>query len=439
MVFCSKEISDNQMNNVPLHRRSVLQAALGLLAAVSAEEANAETVAGAATPSPSLTPVATAIDPAKLIAAQLKLGRSLLGILARGSHSKPNIVVSPASLTGILALLDLGASDEMRSALHRALGFDEVSKKSAAADFEGVRVAVSSISKRTNEGGPLMLANLIVFDPSTRPFQLALLGLGAAGADVSVEDLGKSESIGRINDWVKNRTKGLIPAVLDETPDELGLVAVNALYFKDRWKTPFDSAETRVQPFHAVGGKSIEVPMMHLPEGKYVFRQNGNFVAVELPYAADDYKLVLITTKTGSAQAHGFAGVASWLGGQDFTLRSGELAMPRFSSSESVELLEPLDALGLREARRKSNALGAFSPVSQTISQIVQKTELHVNEEGTEAAAATTVTTTRSISPQSEYIKMVVDKPFVFALRDQRTGLLLLIGYIGQPGGKPFR
>jgi serine protease inhibitor len=424
------------MKQLQIQRRSILQAALGLLAAVSANKSHAAIAAIAETPSPLLTPTVTPIDPAKLIAAQLRLGRNLIGRLARGSHGKPNIVVSPASLTAILALLDLGASDEMRSALHRALGFNTGSGKATASDFEGLRAAVTSVSKRINDGGPLMLANMIVFDPSTRPFQLALLGLAAAGADVSVEDLGKPEAIGRINDWIKGRTKGLIPAVLDETPDDLGLVAVNALYFKDRWKTPFDPADTRVQSFRTLSGRSVDVPMMQLPEGKYVFRQNSKFVAVELPYAADDYKLVVITTKTGSAQARAFAGIANWLGGQDFAFQAGELSMPKFSSSESAELLESLDALGLRVARRKSNALGGFSPVPQTISRIIQKTELRINEEGTEAAAATTVTTTRSISLQSEYVKMIVDRPFVFALRDQRTGLILLTGYVSDPSQK---
>jgi serine protease inhibitor len=421
------------MKQLQIHRRSILQAALGLLAAASAKKSHAGIAAVAETPGPLLTPTVTSIDPAKLIAAQLRLGRNLIGRLARGSHDKPNIVVSPASLTAILALLDLGASDEMRSALHRALGFNTGSGKTTAADFEGVRAAVTSVSKRINDGGPLMLANLIVFDPSTRPFQLALLGLAAAGADVSVEDLGKPDAIGRINDWVKGRTKGLIPTVLDEAPDDLGLVAINALYFKDRWKTPFDPADTRVQPFRTATGKPVDVPMMHLPEGKYLFRQNSKFVAVELPYAADDYKLVVITTKVGSAQARAFASVAQWLGGHDFVRQAGELAMPKFSSSETAELIDPLDALGLREARKKSNALGGFSPVPQAVSRIIQKTELRINEEGTEAVAATAVTTTRSISPQAEYVKMVVDKPFVFALRDQRTGLVLLTGYVGKP------
>ena len=423
------------MRNLRMHRRSVLQAGLSFLALTPATRSYAGSVVVdvMVPPAPAPAQIGMPIDPAILLAAQLRLGRNLVRRLARTDRTKRNVVVSPASLITILALLDLGASDSMRTALHRSLGFSATSDKTANADFSGVRAAISAVLRRTNAGGPLTLANMIVFDPASKPFQLALLGLSAAGADVLVEDLGKPQAISLINVFVKNRTNGLIPEVLDEAPEDVGLVAINALYFKDRWKVPFNLAETRVAPFHKSNGKSVEVPMMHLAQGRYPFRQNDKFIAVELSYAADDYKLVVVTTKSWSAHARGFMGVADWLGGRDFTLQTGEVAMPKFSSSETAELLESLDALGLKAARKKPAALGGFSPVPQTISRIVQKTELRINEEGTEAAAATAVTTLRSISPESDYVKMVVDKPFMFALRDQRTGLILLAGYVGEP------
>ncbi|MEH2567733.1 serpin family protein [Bradyrhizobium sp. AZCC 2289] len=420
------------MNLFQTQRRYIVRAALGVFAAIYFKNALADPLAGGEALSSSVQ-AATPIDRTKLLTAQLRLGHNLIDRLARTSHRRINFVVSPASVTTILALLDLGASDDMRNALHRTLGFSNASKKTTADDFMGIRSTISSLSKKTNDGGPLALANMIVFDPSTKPFQLALLGLAAAGADVSVEDLNKPEAVGRINDWIKKRTGGLIPAVLDEAPDDLGLVAINALYFKDRWKTPFDPTETRLQPFNTGNGKPIDVPMMHLPEAKYAFRQNAKFVGVKLSYAADDYKLVVITTNVGTARVSAFAPVVSWLGGEDFALKAGEVAIPKFSSSETTELLESLDSLGLSFARKNPRSFSALSPGALMLSRILQKTELHVNEDGTEAAAATAVTATRSFSPQSEYVKMVVDKPFVFALRDERTGLILLMGYVGRP------
>ncbi len=235
-----------------------------------------------------------------------------------------------------------------------------------------------------------------------------------------------------INRFVESRTKGLIPNILGDSPEDAGLVAINALHFKDRWKVSFDPAETKMTTFYMVGGKTVNVSMMHSPEGQYMFRQNENFVAVELSYAADNYKLVVITSKGEPASPRGFASVEDWLGGRGFNFQSGEVAMPKFSSSDTAQLLGSLDALGLKAARRKPAALGRFSPVPQIISRIVQKTELRINEEGTEAVAASAVTTTRSLSADP-YVKMNIDKPFVFALRDERTGLVLMTGYVTDP------
>src|SRR5579872_3621754 len=113
-------------------------------------------------------------------------------------------------------------------------------------------------------------------------------------------------------------------------------------------------------------------------------------------------------------------------------------AMPRFSSSCSEDLLAALDALGLEAARKAPDALKGLAAASQNISKVVQKTELRINEEGTEAAAATAVVATRSaaVSPD-QYVKMIVDKPFVFALRDRQTGLVLLQGYVAEPAAAP--
>ena len=157
------------------------------------------------------------ISPERLLQAQLNLARSLIGKMARDTAAGSNVVVSPASLTAILALLDLGASSRMHTALHKCLGFAAADRKMSVNDFEGIRTVSADLTRRSQVAGPLTLANVLVFDPATRPSRLALLGLAAAGADVSVEDLDKPEAIHKINDWVKGKTKGLIPEVLGDS------------------------------------------------------------------------------------------------------------------------------------------------------------------------------------------------------------------------------
>jgi len=102
------------------------------------------------------------------------------------------------------------------------------------------------------------------------------------------------------------------------------------------------------------------------------------------------------------------------------------------SLSAGAELLPPLDAFGLAPVRHSPDALEGFSDEALLITRIVQKVELRVNEEGTEGAAATAVMTTRGLGA-ANHVRMIVDKPFVFALRDEKTGLILFMGYVGAP------
>ena len=108
-----------------------------------------------------------------------------------------------------------------------------------------MRSSVSAIIAQSRKDGPLALANLVAFDRSVKPKQLAMFGLSGAGADVLVDNLNDAKIVDRINGWVKDKTHGLIPSIIDEAPETLGLVAINALYFKDKWQTPFEPSRRR--------------------------------------------------------------------------------------------------------------------------------------------------------------------------------------------------
>ena len=367
-----------------------------------------------------------------VLTAQAKLGTGLIKRLARGKQGDDNTVISPASLASIFSFIELGSSDRMRMGIHRTLGFTSSAKGRVSQDIKELRSRVSATITGSTKDSPASMANLFVFDPSTKPRQLALLGLSGAGADVLVDDLAETKTIDRINQWVRERTHDLIPSILEEAPETLGLVAINALYFKDKWQTPFDAARTERAPFTPQSGKTVDVMMMHSPVRKFAFRESDRFIAAELPYANNDFRLVVITSKSTPAGVSEFAEVAGWLHGDGFDSRNGEVGFPKLSISMNEEMLGALDALGLRKARLAPDSLKGFSPGASTIARVVQKLELRVDEEGTEAAAATAVMTTRSIAPD-QHVRMVVDKPFLFALRDQRTGFILFMGYVGSP------
>jgi serpin B len=360
-----------------------------------------------------------AATPAGVLAAQGALAARLVGQLAKGAAGIT--VVSPASLGGALAVVALGGDPALRANLQTVLGF----AKSAdpGADLDLIRQATA----REDEGRPFSSANAIVFDSALKLAPAALAMLAKAGVRATAEDFASPETVAAINAWVGERTKGKIPKILDDLPRGGGLVALNALYFKDRWKIPFDPAETKPAPFRLVGGRTVETPLMRTSEGPLRFRTSDRFVAVDLPYATEGYSLVVVTTRREPAPAKEFAGVGAWLTGDGFAVSSGEVALPRFDASAGVDLMPALAALGFRPPA----GLPGFAPGPLRVSRVQQRVELKIDEEGTEAAAATAAVATRAM--ETDFVKVIADRPFTFALREQASGLIIVAGYVANP------
>jgi len=286
-------------------RRSLLQGSLGALLGLIDSPAFADVL---------VTDNEALAGGDGVMAAQMRLGEYLIRYIAAhkgGSASErakadPNVVVSPASLAAILSLIDLGGSPAMHQGIHRALGYKRSARRKAEKELLAMRSSVSAIIAQSRKDGPLALANLVAFDRSVRPKQLAMFGLSGAGADVLVDNLSNPKIVDRINGWVNEKTNKLIPTILDEAPDTLGLVAVNALYFKDRWQIPFEPSRTQAEQFQTISGKPADVQMMHSKVGKFSFRQDDRFIATDLGYANENFRLVVITTKAAAAQPQDF-------------------------------------------------------------------------------------------------------------------------------------
>jgi serpin B len=399
---------------------SVLIASLGLALAAPVSSVVPATAAAAEVAS------AAPLDASTLGSAQAKLAFRLIEQMSRDAR-EPNITVSPASLAAVLALLDLGANAEMRATLAKTLALDGADA-AAATRLAALRASVKAISVG---GGAFTSANALVFDPATPPFPKIAAALADLGAKVDVERLDDPATLKQINDWVNARTNGLIPTIIERMPSEAGLVALNAMHFKERWKEAFDPAATKPSAFHPVGAAAAQVAMMHKSDARLRVRRQGPFAAVELPYATERFRMVLVTGTEKPLRASELAPAAGWLAGDGFTDRPAALAMPRLSLSGRADLLGPLDALGLARGRASRGALAGLSPASLVIAQVLQRTELRLDEAGTEAAAATAVTTIRSTA--SDFVRITLDKPFLFALRDVESGLVLLAGYVGLP------
>ncbi|MDC7986678.1 serpin family protein, partial [Rhodoplanes sp. TEM] len=415
----------------------------------------------AAKRSAAAVPAPVPVDVAGMRTAQTRLAVRLVEALQKETPEAANLVVSPGSLAMVATLIALGADAPLQAALARTLGFVDGGAAPAAAapekaareakskkprkgdkaavaaapppvDFAAVRAIVAGVQADKGLAEVLAVADAIWIDPAMTPKPSVLAAVAAAGGEVFREPLGTPESLARINAWVGERTRGAIPAMLDRVPADPGLVAVNALYFKDRWRTAFAPGRTRPAPFTRADGSTVEVPLMMGTIEAVPMRSDDSFVAIELGYATPRFGLVLLGSKDKPLPASGFAPVADWLSGRDFAAATVDVALPRLALAERAALLPALDALGLKAGRTSPTALDGFGP-GQRIAEVIQKTVLKIDEAGTEAAAATAVTTVRS-ALRSQNSRAVFDKPFWFALRDRDTGVVLLAGYVGDPG-----
>jgi serpin B len=362
-------------------------------------------------------------DPALISAAQQRLSWRVIQALSKDGGT---VVVSPASIAAAFSTISAGASGDLVQAISGVLGFAAPIEAPAA-----LAAVADALDRAQDQVGGLSMARALVLDPSLKPSDSTRSALQAANVEMINETFDKQETLTRINDWVAAKTKGNIPTLLDEVPRQTGLVALDALHFKDQWKRQFDAALTSARPFHLTGGHERTVPMMVSPEGSWRFRKDEQFIAVDLPYQSDRFSLTVITGRAEPLSASRFDEIVSWLDGDGFEELNGQVQLPKFALSASHELLGVFDAMGLAPSRFQQHALSGFSEQELAISKVVQRVKLGIDEDGTEAAAATGIVTSRSVA-SADYVQMIVDRPFIFSLRDAKSGLILLSGYVAE-------
>ncbi|API56504.1 serine protease inhibitor (plasmid) [Rhizobium leguminosarum] len=348
-------------------------------------------------------------DSKAMLAAQAGLAAELIDRTLT-KEGAANIMVSPASLAAALGLASLGFGAEVKGP-ETALDA-MISEKPAAAD------------------APLTTAVAIVFDDKLVLVPDALSMLAGHRIKPSIEDLDGPKSVEHINGWVKQATRGAIPVILDAPPGG-GFVSLGALSFKAHWKNSFDK-ESPASPFQRPDGSTISVPMMHLAGDGQKFRFDEKFTAVDLAYAGESYSMVVLAARSGKGVGGAdLKALTSWLQGEKFEAAKGEIFLPRFSLNDGRDLMPILNAMGVAPEKAKDAGFPGFTKENISLARVLQKTMIKVDENGTEAAAATAVITERSIDPK--LVRVVADARFAFALRDTRTGLLLAAGLIGDP------
>lgn len=246
-----------------------------------------------------------------------------------------------------------------------------------------------------------------------------------------------AKGIKEINDWCSEKTNGKINSILSKPAPGTQALLVNTLHFKARWAKPFNKAATEEQPFTKADGTKAGVPMMYSsPNSPYY--EDSIMQATAKPFEGGEYSMLLIlpTKGTSTAQcAEHFAQIY----GKEFL--KGKwcnvvLKMPRFECSFSTSLKEPLKEMGIKEAFTAKAQFGKMSQTPLMIDDVIQKTYIAVDEEGAEAAAATAVQMALTGLRPQEKKYITLDRPFIYAIKHNRSGEILFTGILNDPKEK---
>jgi len=250
-------------------------------------------------------------------------------------------------------------------------------------------------------------------------------------------DFAAPSALTTINKWASDNTAGKIPKVLNEISDNAVMFLMNALYFKGDWSYQFDKSATEDRPFHPDGGTTANVSTMKSEVGAKIVSGN-NYKAVEMPYGRTNFTMIVIvpeetlTTFYASFTSGGWNSITSGFDGAD---EYGKLIvyMPKFKFSYEKYLNDQLQTMGMVDAFIPNQAdLSGISDQSIFVSFVKQNTFVEVDEVGTEAAAVTTIGIELTSMPPKP-TQFVIDKSFIFAIRERTTNTLLFIGQVINP------
>jgi len=382
-------------------------------------------------PPPLLTqlPRTLSAPEALVIDAGNRFGFDFFQQVRRGAPDS-NLFLSPFSAAMALGMTLNGAAGTTLDSMRAALRLGSAPLGELDASYRSVIDLLLGLDESTE----FRIANSIWADAGF-PFLSEFLAAARQSFDAEVRslDLQAPASLATINAWVRDKTSGKIPAILDRIDSEEVMFLINAIYFKGKWRLLFDPKRTRSAPFHAADGTVQNVPTMSLEPQTLRYAFGTDYQAVELLYGNGAFALTIVLPIGGKtlAELAGRLDAARW---EEWTGALHEaklgLTLPKFRLEYKRELKDDLSALGMRIAFDPDRA--DFSRMADPaaghlfITRATQKTFVDVNEEGTEAAAVTSI----GMGVTSLPLTIEVNRPFLFVLRERLSGTIFFIGQI---------
>jgi serine protease inhibitor len=378
--------------------------------------------------------VASEVNQQWLALANADFAFDLMGQVTQGQRDT-NVFISPFSVSSALQMVENGATGQTEEEMQKVLHTTGFSSATLSETFKELNQQITSRKDVT-----LNLANGIWFKQGVHLMPAFVAdNKNFFQAELASVDFESPQSAKIINDWAGKQTQGRIKDIVQYPFDPyLRVILANAIYFKGKWITPFDKSQTQPRDFHLPAGKVTSTPMM-VQSRKFDYQETPDFQAVKLYYTGRFHMDVFLPATNSSPQkvVENFRAGGNWEGNiqPGFNTRQGRLMLPKFKMEYAVRLNEPLETLGMKRAFSINAEFSGMAEEPLSISEVEQKSFVEVNEEGTEAAAVTTVHMRASgimMNPPKPF-EMIVDRPFLFVISDNATDSILFIGVVNDP------
>ncbi|MHB1094662.1 MAG: serpin family protein [Gemmatimonadaceae bacterium] len=388
---------------------------------------------------PSKPPTALTSLPRPLTASEIKV-RDAANSFAFALWSKinaaqrdTNVFVSPLSASFALGMTLNGAAGQTAEQMRTALQFGSATLPEINAGYKSLVALLTSL----DPGVQMRIANSIWYRQEF-PFRQPFFDTTKVYFDATVRGLNfndRAASLATINGWVNAATAGKIPTVLDDITSQQVMFLINAIYFKGSWRLTFDPALTAPASFYAASGPSQQMQLMHRLD-TLSYAETATYQAADLPYGNSAFTMTVLLPKTGTDVETLAASLtpAAWQSlTAAFHTQKVYFYLPRLTLKYERKLNDDLKALGMTVPFNAGGAdftQMAAAPVGNDlfIEFVKQNTFVDINEEGTEAAAVTTVGV--GVTSMPSYPTMRVDRPYLFVLRERLTGTVLFMGKI---------
>lgn len=367
----------------------------------------------------------------QVVASSNSFGIDIFKQVVSNSPDGENVFISPLSVSMALSMLYNGAGSSTKDELKEGLGYVGLSD-------EEVNTANRDLIKALIDSDPkvvMQVANSIWYKKTFQVEQAFLdVNKNYLSADVrsATFDLATKDVI---NSWVSEKTHEKIKTIVDQIPAEAVMYLINAIYFKGVWKYKFDPKDTKPMDFYYADGSVGKVNFM-AQETALDYFQNDLFTAVDLPYGKGNYNMMVLVPKYGKT----YEDIVLAMNQQNWStwtnslhqMNAVKVYLPKFKFSYKKELNNDLAALGMPTMFTDAADLSGINKTAPlAVSKVMHKSFVEVNEEGTEAAAVTSVEIVlTSVGPM---VELRADKPFVFIIHERSSKAFLFMGVMNDP------